>query len=135
MTVIVIGPKEVGIPVASLITNVEDTKTLTCFFEAIKARVSPQTSFQLFMSDDSKVYFPAFMKVFNCEKKLLCSFHFVRSWRRYLRGICKCLFPEMSKIQRDVIIDRIVRLTRTVAQSCDDFHERERENGGAYRGM
>ena len=85
------------------------------------------------MSDDFKVYFTAFMKVFNCEKKLLCSFHFVRSWRRYLEGICKSLFPGMSQIKRDVMIDIVVRLTRAGAQSRDDFHERE--NGGPYREM
>ena len=42
MTVIVIGPKEVGLHVASLITYVEDNQTLTFFLvQAIKAKVSP----------------------------------------------------------------------------------------------
>ena len=83
VTVLVVDDFGEGIPVGWLITNKEDTGSLTHFFHCLYARtgsITPNT----FMSDDAQQYWNAWSSVYgaNHTKKLLCTRHVDRSWRR-----------------------------------------------------
>ena len=83
VTVLVVDDFGEGIPIGWLITNKEDTGSLTHFFHCLYARtgsITPNT----FMSDDAQQYWNAWSSVYgaNHTKKLLCTWHVDRSWRR-----------------------------------------------------
>ena len=86
LTLVVLDEYNEGIPVAWMISNRQDTLILVEFFKAVKERtgaISPQW----FMSDDAEQFFTAWRAVFgdNQTKKLLCTWHIDRAWRRALQ--------------------------------------------------
>ncbi|XP_035234107.1 uncharacterized protein LOC118205936 isoform X2 [Stegodyphus dumicola] len=75
-----------GYPVAHFITNFLDADTLYCLFNSLKCRV-PNLYVNCVMTDDDKVTYPAFSKVFGQDvKHLLCSWHVRQSWFRQLNS-------------------------------------------------
>ena len=85
-SVVVIDDFGEGIPTAWLISNKEDTSTLTQFLQAVKERTG-EVAPQWFMSDDAQQYFNAWTAVFGTTRtnKLLCSWHVDRAWRGALK--------------------------------------------------
>lgn len=82
ITVLVIDDYDEGIPVAWLISNKESADVLRVFFTSIKERCGDVKT-EIFMSDDAEAYHNAWVSSFpRPEKKLLCSWHVDRSWRR-----------------------------------------------------
>ena len=82
ITVLVIDDYDEGIPVAWLISNKESADILRVFFARIRERCGDVKT-EIFMSDDTEAYHNAWASVFSRPgKKLLCSWHVDRSWRR-----------------------------------------------------
>ena len=74
-----------GIPVAWMLSNREDGISLIPFFEAIKCSSGVITP-SWFLSDDADNYFNAWKAVFSegDTKKILCTWHIDRTWRKAL---------------------------------------------------
>ena len=82
ITVLVIDDYDEDIPVAWLISNKESADVLSVFFESIRERCGDVKT-EIFMSDDAEAYHNAWASTFSRpDKKLLCSWHVDRSWRR-----------------------------------------------------
>ena len=80
--VLVIDDYDEGIPVAWLISNKESDDILRVFFASIRERCGDVKT-EIFMSDDAEAYHNAWASDFSRpDKKLLCSWHVDRSWRR-----------------------------------------------------
>lgn len=89
ITVLLIDDYDEGIPVAWLISNREPPDVLRVFFRSIRERCSDVKT-EIFMSDDAEAYHNAWVSVFaRPDKKLLCSWHVDRSWRRMLNEVIK----------------------------------------------
>ena len=74
ITVLVIDDYDEGIPVVWLISNKESSGVLSVFFASIRQR---------YLSDDAEGYHNSWISAFSRPaKKLLCSWHVDRSWRR-----------------------------------------------------
>ena len=72
-----------GLPVGWMISNRENTTALNAFFTAIKqacGNIKPLW----FMSDDAQQYFNAWKGGTENKKKIICTWHIHRSWRRAL---------------------------------------------------
>ena len=121
VTVMVLGPQERGIPVASLLCSTENTAMLHVFFEAIKTKVTSLT-YAVIMSDDASRYYNAFKAVFNCERKLLCTVHVVRSWSNYVKRLVEAQ-PHTHPRTTAEIVRSMVRLSRAIAECRDEFQE------------
>ena len=82
VTVLVIDDYDEGIPVAWLISNKESADILRVFFTSIRERCGDPKA-EIFMSDDAEAYHNAWVSSFSRPgRKLLCSWHVDRSWRR-----------------------------------------------------
>ena len=91
-------------PVAHFIINVINIETITCLFKSIKIRI-PDLNVNCVMTDDDKVLFPSFAKVFGPDiKHLLCSWHIEQSWKRQLQNKVKtqALTDEMFLKLREI---------------------------------
>jgi len=89
ITVMVVDDFDQGVPVAWLISNRENEATLSVFFSAIRSRCRDVKT-DVFMSDDAEQYYNAWARSFERpSKKLLCSWHVDRSWRRKLNECVK----------------------------------------------
>ena len=89
ITVLVIDDYDEGIPVAWLISNKESTDVLRVFFKSLRDRCGDVKT-EFFMSDDAEAYHNAWSSVFSRPgRKLLCSWHVDRSWRRKLNELNK----------------------------------------------
>ena len=85
ITVLVLDDYKEGIPVAWLILNREDAAVLNQFFSKLKVRCG-DISTNVFMSDDADNFFNGWKGVFTVTntRKLICSWHVDRSWRKGL---------------------------------------------------
>ncbi|XP_019853060.1 PREDICTED: uncharacterized protein LOC109582660 [Amphimedon queenslandica] len=85
ITVLVLDDYKEGIPVAWLILNREDAAVLNQFFSKLKVRCG-DISTDVFMSDDADNFFNGWKGVFTVSntRKLICSWHVDRSWRKGL---------------------------------------------------
>lgn len=76
-----------GFVVAWSICNRNDTVVLQRFFEAIKGNVG-EIDPLWFMSDDADQFYNAWIATFQYKpKKILCSWHVLRAWKKHLRSI------------------------------------------------
>ena len=76
-----------GFVVAWSICNKNDTVVLQRFFEAIKGNVG-EIDPLWFMSDDADQFYNAWIGTFQYKpKRILCSWHVLRAWRKHLRSI------------------------------------------------
>ena len=83
ITILVIDEYGEGIPVAWLLANREDSTVLMEFLKEVR-RTSGYLAPKWFMSDDADQFFNAWSGVFGKKgtKKILCSWHVDRSWRK-----------------------------------------------------
>ena len=116
VTVQVIGPKEVGVPVANLFVSNEKGKTLVAFFKEIKRRVGNDLRYDLLMSDDYIAYYNSFTKVFGPTRKLLCMFHVKQSWKRRLKKLVDSNVNG-SQSYRSSLCYKMLQLSTDVADS------------------
>ncbi len=74
-----------GVPVAWAVSNKEDTAALSLFFQQLKSQ-SGDLNPEYFMSDDAQQYCNAWVSTYgaNNTKKLLCTWHVDRAWRKAL---------------------------------------------------
>lgn len=86
ITVLVLDEFGEGVPVAWAISDKEDEKSPTVFFNSLK-KIGPISPPTYFMSDDAHQYWNAWKSVFgeNASKKLLCRWHVDRAWRKSLQ--------------------------------------------------
>ena len=76
-----------GFVVAWSISNKNDTIELQRFFEAIKSNVGEIDPVWL-MSDDADQFYNAWIGTFQHKpKRILCSWHVLRAWRKHLKSI------------------------------------------------
>ena len=108
ITVMVADDYDEGIPVAWLISNRESENVLKHFFTSIRERCG-EVKTDVFMSDDANAYYNAWAATFpQPSKKLLCSWHVDRSWRRKLNEHIKDreavaeVYAAMKRIQNEV---------------------------------
>lgn len=89
ITVMVIDDFGEGIPVAFMICNREDETALQAFLSSIKHRIPESESFapSYLMTDDAPQYHNAWCAVFGVTKKLLCTWHVDRAWRKNIREL------------------------------------------------
>ena len=89
ITVLVMDDFNEGIPVAWMITNNEWTDSLRVFFQSLRERCGYVIT-QFSMSDDADSYHNTWCSAFSRpDRKLLCSWHVNRSWRRKLNEYFK----------------------------------------------
>jgi hypothetical protein len=83
ITILVIDEYGEGIPISWMLSNREDAMALIPFFKAIKNKCKVTTP-KWFMSDDADNFFNAWKGVFGLgnSKKILCTWHVDRSWRK-----------------------------------------------------
>ncbi|KAJ8909974.1 hypothetical protein NQ315_008989 [Exocentrus adspersus] len=73
-----------GVPVAFLLSNRVNRKTIGNFFQLVKSKVGMITT-DVFMSDDAPEYVNAWVDVMGPPKhQLLCAWHVDRNWRTQL---------------------------------------------------
>ncbi len=86
ITVLVIDEFGEGVPVAWAISNREDTNSLSIFLKQLRLR-SGDLKPEYFMSDDAQQYWNAWAAAYgtNSTKKLLCTWHVDRAWRKALK--------------------------------------------------
>ncbi len=86
ISILVLDEFGAGLPVASAISNREDSTLLTEFLKAVHKRVGDLTP-TCFMSDCAEQYYNSWCGVFgsNMTKKLLCIWHIDRAWRKSLQ--------------------------------------------------
>ena len=84
VTVLVIDDYNEGIPVAWLISNKETTDAFKIFSSCLRGRCG-EIQRETFMSDDADAYYNSWVSTCSRpDRKLLCSWHVDRSWRRKL---------------------------------------------------
>ncbi|GFT51021.1 uncharacterized protein TNCV_3512431 [Trichonephila clavipes] len=105
-TLLVLDDKREGFPAAFILSNRQDSTALTLAFAAIKEHtcISPR----VLMTDDSESFFNAWKTVFGIpEKRLLCTWHVDRSWRRSIARLItkKEMQVEAYKIVRSLLVE------------------------------
>ena len=110
-----------GYPVAHFLTNCTDINTVTALFKSIKYKV-PELQVNCIMTDDDKVLFPSFARVFGSNiKHLLCLWHIQQSWNRQLNNKVKVegfkdelryklreILKEKSKVKFDNLVNNFI---------------------------
>ncbi|GFT69204.1 MULE domain-containing protein [Nephila pilipes] len=87
-TILVLDDKREGFPAAFILSNRQDSKSLSVAFAAIKEHVS--ISPKVMMTDDTESFLNAWRTVFGVpEKRPLCTWHVDRSWRSIVKLIKK----------------------------------------------
>ncbi|GFV91576.1 uncharacterized protein TNCV_770421 [Trichonephila clavipes] len=105
-TLLVLDDKTEGFPAAFILSNRQDSTALTLAFAAIKEHtcISPR----VLITDDSESFFNAWKTVFGIsEKRLLCTWHVDRSWRRSIARLItkKEMQVEAYKIVRSLLVE------------------------------
>ncbi|GFY77282.1 uncharacterized protein TNIN_85641 [Trichonephila inaurata madagascariensis] len=105
-TLLVLDDKREGFPAAFILSNRQDSTALTLAFAAIKEHtcISPR----VLMTDDSESFYNAWKIVFGIpEKRLLCTWHVDRSWRRSISRLItkKEIQVEAYKIVRSLLVE------------------------------
>lgn len=85
-----------GVPCAFLFSTKENQEALGLFFSAIK-QVVGHFEPKVFMSDDASAYWNAFEATMSSTntKRLLCSWHVDRAWRKKLQQLSVDVQPEV----------------------------------------
>lgn len=85
ITVLVVDEFGEGVPVAWAVSNKEDTAALSLFFQQLNSQ-SGDLNPEYFMYDDAQQYWNAWVSAYaaNNTKKLLCTWHVDRAWRKAL---------------------------------------------------
>ena len=105
-----------GYPVASLITNTEDTSTLEIFFRAIQSRVGSLVTTAL-MTDDNNAPYNAYVTVFGPVKHLLCRWHVHQSWGRKLSK----LFPGNAGLKTEIYHTLVLIMNERVESTLKTY--------------
>ncbi|GFT58253.1 uncharacterized protein NPIL_273371 [Nephila pilipes] len=91
-TILVLDDKREGFPAAFILSNRQDSKALSVAFAAIKEHVN--ISPKVMMTDDTESFLNSWRTVFGVpEKRLLCTWHVDRSWRKSDPSLQGCLMP------------------------------------------
>ncbi|XP_077542029.1 uncharacterized protein LOC144154804 [Haemaphysalis longicornis] len=86
-TLLVLDEYKKGVPVAHLIRNRTNGKTLKAFFESLKLATGAITS-DVFMSDDAIEYYDAWKSVMGQPvHRLLCTWHVDKNWREKIHSL------------------------------------------------
>ncbi|GFU55506.1 MULE domain-containing protein [Nephila pilipes] len=87
-TILVLDDKREGFPAAFILSNRQDSKALSLAFVVIKEHVN--ISPKVMMTDDTESFPNAWRTVFGVPvKRLLCTWHMDRSWRRNISKLIK----------------------------------------------
>ncbi|GFT14574.1 MULE domain-containing protein [Nephila pilipes] len=87
-TILILDDKREGFPAAFILSNRQDSKALSLAFVVIKEHVN--ISPKVMMTDDTESFPNAWRTVFGVpEKRLLCTWHGDRSWRRNISKLIK----------------------------------------------
>ena len=138
ITVLVIDDYDEGIPVGWLISNRESADVLRVFFRSIRNKCGDIQT-EIFMSDDAEAYHNAWVSVFaRPDKKLLCSWHVDRSWRRKLNELIKDkeqvaeVYAALKSLQNEISetgfrrsLQQFIAWLRGVSQAMASYIERE----------
>ncbi len=79
------------------------------FFSHLKHQIG-NVKLQWFMSDDAEQFYSAWIAVFNKPRKLLCTWHIDRSWRRAISTMVKDQMNEVS----------LYHILRTLMEEVDE---------------
>ena len=95
ITVVVVDEYGEGVPIAWALSNREDKSVLVQFLKSVKTRVG-SLSPNIIMSDCAGQYYGAWVAVFEgTPKKLLCTWHVDKAWRRKLN---ECITEKEDRI-------------------------------------
>lgn len=125
VTLLVLGPHEVGIPVAILFTTKENNKVLKAFFHEIKVRIGNDLEYKYIMSDDYPAYFDSFSKIFGPARRLLCSFHVKQAWKRKLKKLVDSNVNAPQGI-RSSLVSKLLTLTSNISNSAFGYDEEQK---------
>lgn len=152
VSVLVIDEFGEGFPVGWCISNKEDHVLLSNFFEHLKENTGP-ISAQWFMSDMAEQYYSSWVDVYGGKpKKLLCTWHVDRAWRKNLNKIndkqlqkevyhmLRVLMEEMDATKFHKILEETIKEWRKnplVSDFLEYFElyytQRPQEWAGCYR--
>ena len=138
ITVLVIDDYDEGIPVAWLISNKESSSVLSSFFASIRERCGDVKT-EIFMTDDAEGYHNSWISAFSRPaKKLLCSWHVDRSWRRKINehikdkeqqaevySALKSLQNETSEAEFRRSLQKFLAWLREISDAMATYFERE----------
>ncbi|XP_014679733.1 PREDICTED: uncharacterized protein LOC106819642 [Priapulus caudatus] len=138
ITVMVIDDFNEGIPAAWLITNRETADALKVFFTSIRERCG-NVQTDDFMSDDAEQYYNAWRYSFSRpNRKLLCSWHVDRSWRRKLNqcikdreqqaemyAVMKALQNEPSEAQFRRSLQQFLAWVKDISEPLANYFQKE----------
>ena len=95
ITAIVVDEYGEGVPIAWALSNREDKSVIVHFLKSVQARVG-DLSPNIVMSDCAEQYYGAWVAVFEgTPKKLLCTWHVDKAWRRKLN---ECIDEKEARI-------------------------------------
>ena len=137
ITVLVVDDYDEGIPVAWLISNRECAEVLSVF-SCMRERCGDVAT-DVFMSDDADAYYNAWVSTFpRPNKKLLCSWHVDRSWRRKLnehirdRAVLAEVYAAMKRVQNETneavfrrSLQQFLAWVRGLSEPLATYFERE----------
>ncbi|XP_072391062.1 uncharacterized protein [Diabrotica undecimpunctata] len=97
LTIVLIkDDKNAGFPVAFLLSNRLEQQVQEVFLGALKNKMQTEIQADHFMSDDDPKYYNAWVKIMgNRPRRLLCTWHVVRSWN--IQGKRKIQDPNLKK--------------------------------------
>ncbi|XP_072378976.1 uncharacterized protein [Diabrotica undecimpunctata] len=131
LTVVLIkDDRNAGFPVAFLLSNRLDQKVQEVFLGALKNKLQTGINAEHFMSDDDAKYYNAWAKIMgNPPKRLLCTWHVVRSWN--IQGKKKIQDPvlkkemknEMKRIINETNEDRFMELCKKYLIKLQEANE------------
>lgn len=90
LTLLLLGPHDIGIPVATLFATKENSKVLKVIFHEIEHRVGNHLrtlQVHSFLSNDYPAYFQSLSKAFGSARRLLCSLHVKQAGKRKLKKL------------------------------------------------
>ena len=127
-----------GFPAAFLYSSNVDTDTCKKFFLTLR-EVSAVEKSRVFMTDDYPAYYNAWCEVFEVpDHRLLCSWHIIRNWTKYLVHvpdieIRKKMKADLMNLQRELIEVQFKKkeeyfLKKYTSESCAKFLQYYRDH-------
>ncbi|XP_045460304.1 uncharacterized protein LOC123686531 isoform X2 [Harmonia axyridis] len=131
--VLVKDEKNMGFPVAFLLSNRLDQTIQEHFFTALKSRLGESIQAEFFMSDDDTKYYNAWTKVMKTDKeprRLLCTWHVIKNWNIQGRSKIKNLQikQDMKKKMRAILKETDPSIFLQLKETYFKHLEEEGEN-------
>ena len=134
ITAIIVDEYGEGVPIAWALSNREDKGVVVHFLKSVKTRVG-NLSPTIIMSDCAEQYYGAWVAVFEgTPKKLLCTWHVDKAWRRKLN---ECITEKEDRITiyhhlRVLLEEKDITTLRILLQQFLSFLHKDQSTFLAY---